>query len=347
MKNSVINRKGFMAKGAGLVALCVLASTPACTAAKKEGDFSIIVLPDTQNYVEPHQINHFAPQTEWIKDNVGELNIKYVLHLGDVTEHNTTNEWNVGKSAMGTLDGVVPYAIVLGNHDYGTGDGRVSDRSSLFNDPGYFGPGSPYATQPSVGGFYPGEPGKTENSWHVFEAQKEKFLILALEWGPREFVIEWAEAIVESHPNHHVILITHAYMNNDDTRYDWAAKGAAQAYGPHQTYYGSTRLPGGTNDGEELWQKLVKRHGNFILTINGHVLGDGTGRLASTGDKGNTVHQILNNFQMKEEGGQGYLRIYTFKADKKTVEVKTYSPVLDEFDTSPDQQFTLKLSAAL
>lgn len=329
------------------VFMCILASTPACTASKGEEDFSIIVLPDTQNYVEPHQKNHFAPQTEWIKANVKALNIKYVLHLGDVTEHNTTNEWNVGKSAMGTLDGVVPYAIVLGNHDYGTGDGRVSDRSSLFNNssadtPAYFGPGTPYATQPTIGGFYPGEPGKTENSWHVFEAQGEKFLILALEFGPREFIIEWAGSVVSNHSDHHVILITHAYMYNDDSRYDWSA--GEQAYSPHQTYYGSTRLPGGTSDGEELWKKLVKNHGNFIMTINGHVLGDGTGLLTSAGDHGNAVHQMLVNYQMNKEGGEGYLRIYTFKADKETVEVKAYSPVLDEYNTDSDQQFTLRLS---
>ena len=325
--------------------LCILVSTALRTIAKGEEDFTIIVLPDTQNYVEPHQINHFAAQTEWIKNNVTNLNIKYVLHLGDVTEHNTTSEWNVGKSAMDTLNGVVPYAIVLGNHDLGSGNGRVSDRSSLFNDPGCFGPGSFYAAQPGIGGFYPGDPEKTDNSWHTFEAQDEKFLILALEWGPRDFVVEWFETIVQSHPNHHAILITHAYMYNDDTRYDWSVK--EQPYAPHQTYYGSTRLPGGTNDGEELWQKLVKNHGNFIMTINGHVLGDGTGLLTSTGDHGNAVHQMLVNYQMNKEGGEGYLRIYTFKADKETIEVKTYSPVLNQYKTEPDQQFTLRLSPGL
>ncbi len=32
------------------------------------------------------------------------------------------------------------------------------------------------------------------------------------------------------------------------------------------------------NDGEELWDKLVSKHENFILTLNGHVTQDGLGR---------------------------------------------------------------------
>ena len=51
------------------------------------------------------------------------------------------------------LDGQVPYAICPGNHDYGP-SGNASTRDSLFNSPGYYGPGSPYAGQPSIGGFF-------------------------------------------------------------------------------------------------------------------------------------------------------------------------------------------------
>ena len=138
-------------------------------------------------------------------------------------------------------------------------------------------------------------------------------------------------------------------MYYDETRYDWATKGASQTWNPHS--YGMASLSGGVNDGEELWQKLVKNYDNFIMTINGHVLNDGAARLTSTGDHGNKVHQILNNFQSgvtgSIEGGQGYLRIFTFKPDKKTVEVKTYSPVLDQYKTDSQHEFVLELSPGL
>ena len=336
--------------------LSVLASLPLCKATQEAGGFTLIVLPDTQYYSESYP-QHFMAQTQWIKDNAAALNIKYVLHLGDLTEHNATNEWNVAKAAMDTLNGVVPYALAAGNHDY-TFDYRVDNprsarkHSTMFLNsdrdvPPCFGTGTPYALQPSLGGFYIESGGtiRTDNSWHVFEAMGEKFLVLVLEWGPRDRVVEWADAMVRNHPNHHAILITHAYMNHDETRFDWMVKGAAQPDNPYA--YNVASQPGGTNDGEELWQKLVRKHPNFIMVINGHVGGDGTALLTSTGDQGNKVHQMLCNYQMLKEGGMGWLRIYTFKADKKTVEVKTYSPVLDEYNTSPDQQFTLELSPGL
>jgi len=336
------------------VSLLALAGTLSC-AAKGMKDFTIIVLPDTQHYSESYP-QHFAAQTQWIKDNVDALNIKYVLHLGDVTEHNSPEEWKVARAAMDTLNGVVPYAICPGNHDYSY-DYRTDipvekKQSTLFTNsgkdvPACFGTGTPYATQPSLGGFHIEDDGtiSTGNSWHTFEAQGEKFLVVALEWGPRDSVVEWANRVVRRHPKHHAILITHAYMYHDGSRLDWTAKGPSQSDNPHA--YSFSSLPGGANDGEELWQKLVKKNSSFFMVASGHICGDGTGLLASIGDHGNKVHQMLSNYQMLTEGGQGYLRICTFKADRKHIEVKTYSPILDKYKEEPDQQFTLSFPPAL
>src|SRR6185503_8725998 len=125
-----------------------------------------------------------------------------------------------------------------------------------------------------------------------------KYLILALEWAPRDHAVEWANSIVERHTDHRVILLTHAYMYYDETRYDWKTNGEKQTWNPHA--YANAKLPGGANDGQELWDKLVKRHPGFVLTLNGHVLNDGTGRMTSRGDHGNVVHQLLANYQMKQ-----------------------------------------------
>lgn len=313
-------------------------------------EFSLIVLPDTQVYSRRYP-QHFRAQTQWIKDNVDKLNIKYVLHLGDITDNNNTAQWNNAKAALSVLDGAVPYALAPGNHDYGP-NGKGSKRDSLFlndanNATPYFGVATPYATQASIGGFFVEGDGtvRTDNSWHTFRGLGEEFLVIALEFGPRNEVVKWAESVVASHPKHHVLLITHAYMYYDETRYDWASKETLQRWNPHG--YGVASQPGGVNDGEELWRKLVKKYGNFMMTINGHVLNDGAARLTSTGDNGNKVHQVLANYQTGPEGGKGFLRILTFKDDKKTVEVRTYSPILDEYKTDSQQEFTLELSPKL
>lgn len=303
------------------------------------GSWTLAILPDTQDYTE-FDYPHFTTQTQWLADHAVSHNIKYVLHEGDVTEHNSVTEWDRGLASMSILDGVVPYAIAPGNHDYGP-DGFSADRTSLFNDPNYFGPGSPYANQASVGGFY--EAGKTENSYHLFSAGGQDWLVLALEWGPRDEVVAWADQVVADHPDHLAMLVTHAYMYYDDTRYDWATKGSAQQWNPHSYPYANN--PGETiNDGEELWDDLVSQNDNFRLTFSGHVLGDGTGFLSSTGTGGNVVHQMLANYQFKTEGGNGDMRLLEFKPDGETVVVRTYSPVLDRYDTKYDQEFTINLN---
>jgi hypothetical protein len=59
------------------------------------------------------------------------------------------------------------------------------------------------------------------------------------------------------------------------------------------------------------------------------------------------VHQLLANYQVLDNGGQGYMRLLEFKPDGQTVEVRTYSPWLDDqalptaHRIEPDQQFTL------
>jgi hypothetical protein len=49
-------------------------------------------------------------------------------------------------------------------------------------------------------------------------------------------------------------------------------------------------------DGEMLWNALVRRHPGIFLVLCGHVGGSGTGQLASRGDGGNLVEQVLANF---------------------------------------------------
>ncbi|NLE39371.1 MAG: hypothetical protein GX621_15225 [Pirellulaceae bacterium] len=302
------------------------------------GSWTMILLPDTQNYcdTDPEALI-FNSQTEWIRDHVASHNIQMVLHQGDVTNNNYAAQFARAKVALGILETAgVPYSVGPGNHDY-----ALSTRTSLFNDPAYFGPGSAYANQahfaPGNGGFF--EAGKTDNSYLTFNAGGEDWLVFSAEFGPRDEVVAWMDGIAAAHPNHNKILNLHAYMYSDSTRYDWATYGTAQTWNPH-----SYSLGGTINDGQELWDKLVKKHDNWKFTFNGHVLNDGTGWLASEGDHGNVVHQILANYQMRANGGDGYLRILEFMADGDTVKVSSYSPYQGAYLTAADQDFTLSMT---
>lgn len=300
--------------------------------------FSIAVLPDTQNYSEKYP-EQFSAQTRWIVENKAERNIVCVLHLGDVTNHNTAPEWENAVKSMEQLDGIVPYFMVPGNHDYsdkGACQDRTCGLSAAF-------PVSKFKGLPTFGGVYDREPDRIENSFHLFKAGGRDFLSLCLEFGPRKDVVRWANEVVSNHKNRAVILTTHAYIYFDDSRYDWKGIGAKQNWNPHS--YGVAKSTGGdVSDGEELWNNLVSKHENFVLTLNGHVLGDGLGRKTSTTPAGRDVHQMLVNFQMRPKGGDGWLRLLEFQDDGKSVDVCDYSPTLNMKNESKQNKFQIALS---
>ncbi len=296
----------------------------------EDGSWTLVLLPDTQIYSQNYP-GIFESQTSWILNNARTRNIRYVLHLGDIVNVNSIPEWENARRSMAALDGKVPYALVPGNHDYGPG-GNAATRDTFLND--YFHEDY-YGTWPTFGGAM--EEDRMDNTYHLFEAGGVKWIVMCLEWGPRDSTIAWADGIMSQHPDRKGILVTHAYMNNNDLRYDHTDPVNPQAYNPH-----NYQTPGGVNDGEELWQKLVRKH-NFVLTVNGHVLGDGTGYRVDDNDAGQPVHQMLANYQFRNLGGEGYLRTLEFQPDNRTVNVKSYSSIYDNYLLAADQNFSFEI----
>jgi len=303
------------------------------------GSFTVAVLPDTQHYSEKYPKTYLA-QTEWIAEHRKERNIAAVLHLGDITNRNTAAEWKNADAAMKVLDDAkVPYFFCPGNHDYSAG-GACKDRTTGLNETF---PVSRYKDRPTFGGTYDKEPDRMENSFHLFSAGGREFLVLALEFGPRADVVRWANEVVKKHAKREAILITHAFIYFDETRYDWKKHGTKQNWNPH-AYAVAKATKDDVSDGEELWNNLVSRHENFILTFNGHVLGDGLGRVTTATPGGREVPQVLVNFQMRPNGGDGWLRLLELKADGKAVEVTDYSPTRKQRNEGDQNKFTLTLS---
>jgi hypothetical protein len=157
-------------------------------------------------------------------------------------------------------------------------------------------------------------------------------LIFSLEYWPQQASIAWANQIaaLPEYQNHTAVLLTHSYMN-------W-----------NEDYWRTGETVGGLgsdgHDGEEMWNELVKLHGNFAMTFNGHIGGDGVGYKKSTGVEGNDVYQMLLNTQFETNGGNGWLRLVEFLEDGETVRIRTYSPYLDLYRTGQAHTFEIKLS---
>jgi len=299
------------------------------------GGFTLVVIPDSQNYVWKRP-ELYTLQSGWIAANIHRYAIAHVLHVGDITQHNTREEWEAARRAHRVLEDLVPVAYASGNHDIGA-NGESDSRRSLFTE---FVPLAEYRRQGGFGGVYDREPDRSENSWHLLNAGSRKWMILALEFAPRNDVLRWANEVVAQHPDRSVILLTHAYLYSDGTRYDWKAKGTEQPHNPHG--YGVYKSSEGANDGEDVWRKLVSQHANFALVVCGHI--GISAHLVSTGVHGNTVHQVVVDYQNLENGGNGWLRLLQFLPDGRTVRVRDYSPLLDQTSLAPECTFEFTLA---
>ncbi len=308
------------------------------------GSWTLVVLPDTQRYTAEETdpgLKMFSEITQWIADNKETRNIQFVLHEGDITGGNLPATWQVASDAMTLLDKAgIAYCMVPGNHDH---DGsnphqHAPNRNTLLND--HF-PVSRYQKMATFGGAF--EPGKTESSYHLFSAGGKNYIAVALEMGPRNEVVTWADRILSRHADRTALIVTHAYTYSDGTRYDWAAKGTAQDYNLHCKSYAFSAPHNGTenvNDGEQLWQKLVSKHKNIRMVFSGHVAWAGA-RQTDVGKHGQVVHEMVAAYHDPPEG---WIRLLEFHPDGRTVQVKTYSPHLDKYMTDDAQQFVLDVT---
>ena len=287
------------------------------SSADERSDFTVVVLPDTQFYSQLYP-DTYVSQTQWIKDRVQADNIKFVVHLGDIVQNynNIEEEWKAADRAHRILDGVVPYSLVPGNHDMEYVNKKLLRNTRLYNK--YF-PPARFEKYP----WYGGHLGDTNDSnYCFFETAGMKFMVLGLEFAPRDETLEWAGKVVASHADCRVILVTHCYMrpNGRDT-----------ACG---TSYGLA-----DNSGQDIWEKFVRKHANIFMVVSGHVLGVGT--QTSTNDAGRPVHETLVDYQGLPNGGNGWLRILRFAPPENKIHVTGYSPLLHEYNKRPAHTFTL------
>jgi len=298
----------------------------------QEKAFEIVVLPDTQTYVEEYP-DIYMNQMQWIADNKDRFS--FVAHVGDITQNNNDEEWEIAKQGFKLLDGKVPYAFALGNHDMGSEAGKFADirNTSLANK--YF---SAAKIQNLVASF-PG--GTVDNLLNEFEAGGQKWMVLSLEFGPRNKTIAWANKMITKYPDHNFIVVTHAHMYEDNTHHEGEDWWLPENYG-----IGEDTGEEAPNNGGQVWEKLLKKHDNISMVFSGHILKSGVGTLVSKGEKGNKVYQMLANYQKgvegSENGGNGFLRIINVDPENQKIEVKTYSPILDKYKEEKEQQFSFE-----
>jgi hypothetical protein len=304
--------------------------------------FSIVLLPDTQFYALAYP-EMFRAEAAWIVAQKEAEKIAFVLHLGDIVDnYDQQPQWDRANEALKMLEvGHVPYVVCAGNHDLNVGTRQGPLLNQNF-------PPSRFA--PSLQGTFEN---KIDDAYYFLPAGGRTWLIVSLEFGPRDEVVTWADGIFRQNADKPAILLTHAYMYLGEQRYDQLHH-PEQFWNPH-----GYNMPGTTNDGEEMFQKMVAKNDNILMVVSGHAtLPEGAaGRLSTKRANGYYLHEMLSNYQgcpvdyqcvnrqsMKPvRGGEGNIRIIRVDPPNRRASVETYSPYLKMSMMDPAHTFELPL----
>ena len=297
--------------------------------------YSIAVVGDTQT-VAAGNAAKLKNIYQWIIDNKDDKKIQYVIGLGDITEHgedwghknNDTpeetlvgdKEWAAALEAISLMDGKIPYSLIRG---------AGHDGVERFNE--WFADHEGYTSQ--IDGYY--QEGRIENVYHTMTIGNTDYLILCLDFGAKDPVLEWANEVVASHPAHRVIVTTHAYLEKDGSLLE-----TGEEYCPSQSYYDPAN-----NDGDDIWNKFVRKHPNICMVMSGHMTASDIVVSKQTGDYGNEITQILIDPQGLDttSAPRGMVAMLYFSEDGKQVDAQYYSTITDMY--RPNTDFTVSYGA--
>lgn len=311
-----------------------LAASPSASAQS----FTVVGLPDTQNYSELFPQIFYA-QTQWVVDNIDALDIRYVAHYGDLVQHaDALGEWAVADQAMATLDAVgLPYGATAGNHDI-TQSGISGQPYIPANYVDVFGP-QRFADKAWYGGASP----SGMSNYQVFSDGGQEFIGLHVEVDAAFRELEWAQGVLDRNRDKPVMMTTHRYLQ-DAEDYTAGVPLVPSGYYP-DIWYGIEGIyaPGGLQT-PRIFDTFVRRNPQVFLVNCGHFHEEF--RQTSTNAFGNPVHEVLADYQDDPNGGDGWLRIMTMDLGANRIEFESYSPTLDLFRFASESKFTLPTTFA-
>ncbi len=287
-----------------------------------EDKFTIAVIPDSQQEILNDKDTRLKNRMQWLVDNQKELNLKIVLHVGDMMNWDTPDHAQYERNSKGfeILDKAgIQYAVALGNHDSAAtkeggsaAPGNVNTNlrnTSTFNT--YF----PVKRFKNLGGTF--EKAKVENSFQTFKAGGLDWLVISLELWARTEAVEWAKKVVEDHPNHNIIFVTHSFLNGG---------GAIE----------KTNGGYGNNSPQFIFDNLVKKYSNVKLVFCGHA--GKHGYRTDKGDNGNTIYEFIQCYHDNETNP---VRLFEIDTKNGTIRTWVYCPSISK-EKDDKSSFTVK-----
>ena len=300
----------------------------------KDYAYSMALVGDTQamNWKYP---GHYLQMYDWVVANKDEFNIQYLVGLGDIADryveysskgsyrqdaqgHKRTfaYEWISAAMAHRKLNGVVPYCLNEGNHDYSYLYYQPNDdyNYKLFGEdyfnlafnstPSRLNPYGfrymDYTTDSADYGFLDEE--RAEETWRRISiptsSGTQNYLIFTIGYGmeDREDVLDWAKDIMGRYPEDTVILTVHSYLDE---------------YGKYTNH---------------LFENLVSNNPNVKFVFCGHSNNDNIICQNAYGAAGQNVLELMVN--PHNLGDVGLIAILYFDNMGNPVGLEYYSTVL-------------------
>ncbi|WP_129783356.1 DUF2341 domain-containing protein [Promicromonospora panici] len=261
-------------------------------------DWAFDHVPDTQLYAQATP-DHMTHQFEYVADVAKERKTELVLQAGDwVNREYLSQEYqwvNAEPSARALEDAGLPYMISWGNHDYSDArNGRVML-------PKYF-PMERFEQSLAGSPWRFGGSDNIDNYYYTAEIEGAKLMLLTVGFFSADNAgdpgLAWAKEVIESHPDHTVILANHNSVNQG--------------------------VNGWSND--NVTRALVDPYPNVELVLGGHIAGTGVASRETAG--GNRAYGVLTDYQSRVYGGQEYLKHISVDAENDLIYFNTWSPLL-------------------
>ncbi len=242
---------------------------------------------------------------------------RYVTQLGDISNNGDTpayiSQWYNATNAMYRLenpartllaDGIA-YGVAVGNHEQSpisTPSGTTTNYNNYFGVPHFAGRG-----------YYAGHYGTNNNNhFDFFSAGGLDLVVLYFEYNPAPpaALLAWGLEVLRTNAQRRAILVTHSFGNTANPL-AFSAQGAAI-------------------------YEAFKSNTNVVMMLGGHVTGQGARQDTYNG---HTIHTFVQDYQGWTNGGDGFMRIYTFSPSNNVVTAQTYSPWTGEYKTDQYSEF--------
>jgi 3',5'-cyclic AMP phosphodiesterase CpdA len=328
-------------------AACLLAGSAVHAAPQ-----SIMIIPDTQKYVENFPTNVvvtppfdsiglqpiFDGQVDWIIANAAAENVQFVTHVGDLVENAVGDrvgttvsdaEWGRANATMAKFDAAdLPYSVALGNHDAldhgdaedaGGGDYTQSwDPTNYLN---YYG-NSRYSGKPW---FQEGSP-SGKSHYNLINMDGRDVMLFDISLDTPQAELDWAQDILSANRDKLAIVTTHRYL------YDFRI--LAGRYGENGVGNFTSQEPTGLAselydpDGQspvDFFNNFVAKNQNIFAVICGH--NHAQYHQVSKNEAGLPVYEILIDFQDGINGGGGFMGELELDFDAQTLSLNALSTI--------------------